>query len=115
MDTIKLPFQIGEQYEDWEFELDILLDRIKGYDSYKYIGEEVKFFLNYLPDEIELIFNLDILECVLLVFKDLTEEQLENLKISVKNEEGVKLILKSNTVYLIYGLTDLKVRLANSL
>ena len=115
MDTLKSPFQIGDEYENWEFELDILPDRIKGYDSYKYIGKEFKFFLNYLPDETELIFNLDILEGVLFVFKDLTEKQFENLKVRMKNREGVRMLLRGNAVYLIYGLTDLKVRLASSL
>jgi len=29
-----IPFKIGMQYENWEFNLDILPDRIKGLDSY---------------------------------------------------------------------------------
>ncbi len=33
-----LPFQIGEQYENWEFDLEYQNEeKIKGFDSYLYL------------------------------------------------------------------------------
>lgn len=39
MKTDALPFQLGMQYENWEFDLEPLKDRIDGYDSYIYLKE----------------------------------------------------------------------------
>ena len=34
----KLPFKIGEDYENWEFDLEVCsYDKIKGFDSYIYL------------------------------------------------------------------------------
>ena len=100
-----LPFLIGEQYENWEFELEILPDRIKGMDSYKYIGKEIHKFLNYIPVQSELIFDLDILECVVLVFED------ENIFSKLINEllqfdslnNHITLFLRDKNVNVLYG------------
>ena len=64
----KIPFKIGVQYENWEFNLDILPDRIKGLDSYLNIDESLNKFLNVCSDKTELIFSLDILERIILTF-----------------------------------------------
>ncbi|UMB52617.1 hypothetical protein MKD41_09735 [Lutibacter sp. A64] len=103
MENTKLPFQIGEQYENWEFELEILPDRINGYDSYKYIGNEFKFFLNYLPDETELIFNLDILECVLFVFKNRDKQFYKKVKLDLKTNYDIFCKIKGDKVFIAYG------------
>ncbi len=78
-----IPFKIGMQYENWEFNLDILPDRIKGFDSYIYIGIEFIQYLNYKPDESELLFNCDILEGVILTFRDRTSNFHKDLKETV--------------------------------
>jgi len=79
----KIPFKIGMQYENWEFNLDILPDRIKGLDSYLNIDESLNSFLNVHTDKTELIFSLDILECVILTFKDRTQAFHKELKENV--------------------------------
>lgn len=66
MKQLNIPFELGLQYENWEFDLEVKHDRIKGCDSYKYIGEKFLEFLNYPVDETELIFNFDILEVILI-------------------------------------------------
>ena len=66
MKQLDLPFNIDEQYENWQFELDALDDRLSGYHSYKYIGEELNYFLNFNTDKTELIFNGDYLTAVII-------------------------------------------------
>lgn len=61
-----LPFQIGLEYEDLEFDLEILPDRIAGYDSYIFVGKELKNFLNNPTKKIELIFSWDIMTVVII-------------------------------------------------
>lgn len=60
MNKIYIPFKIGMYYEEVEFEVEVLNDRIIGYDSYLYVGN------NFKDIEIELIFYWDILVCVLI-------------------------------------------------
>ena len=72
----KLPFQIGKQYEDWEFDLEPSDDeRILGFDSYFYIRE--LSFLGIIPRYAELVFCWDILKVVILTLDFETREQLE--------------------------------------
>lgn len=50
------PFELGKDYENWEFDLEVLnYERIPNYDSNLYLGD-VKKFLNFLPQKTELIF-----------------------------------------------------------
>ncbi|AWM14198.1 hypothetical protein DI487_10275 [Flavobacterium sediminis] len=69
MKQLNLPFKIDKQHENWEFELDALDDRLSGYHSYKYIGKQLNYFLNYITHETELIFNGDFLTAVILTLK----------------------------------------------
>jgi len=79
-----LPFQIGEQYEKWEFDLEVICkERIPMYDSYLYIGE-VKKFLNISPQKTELIFHWDVLEIVILTFIDLEDNTRQDLNRKLK-------------------------------
>lgn len=71
MKQLDLPFKIDKQYENWQFELDVLDDRLSGYHSYKYIGEQSNYFLNFITDETELIFNGDYLTAVIITIKNL--------------------------------------------
>lgn len=65
MEQLNLPFRLGMDYEELEFELEVLPDRIKGYDSYLYIGE-FNSFLNYNTERIELLFRIDVLEGIII-------------------------------------------------
>lgn len=46
MNTNVLPFQLGMEYENWEFDLEPTNDRIRGYDSYIYIKDFQLLVLN---------------------------------------------------------------------
>ncbi len=69
MKQLDLPFKIDKQYENWEFELDTLEDRLRGYHSYKYIGEKLNYFLKFITHQTELIFNGDYLTAVIITIK----------------------------------------------
>ncbi|HBR12680.1 MAG TPA: hypothetical protein DD740_10905 [Chryseobacterium sp.] len=76
--NINLPFAIGADYEIWEYHLEIKEDKLKNYDSYNYLGE-IDFYSTQ-TDNIELIFNYDILELVILTYEKLKKEDLQNFK-----------------------------------
>ena len=74
-----LPFQIGEQYENWEFDLEPSNEeKIKGLDSYFYIREIS--FLGTCPRYVELIFALDILEVVIMTIEFDSSEGFDQFK-----------------------------------
>lgn len=58
--TNKLPFRIGMQYENWEFDLE-LVDTKKSYEVYNYTKGDIKVFNEELIKYIHLYFELDIL------------------------------------------------------
>ena len=61
----QLPFKIGEDYENWEFDLEICsYDKIKGFDSYIYLKNFN--FLEIILLQTELLFSFDILELVIM-------------------------------------------------
>lgn len=108
MKNNKLPFQIGKQYENWEFDLEPTeKERILGLDSYIYIKELV--FLGIIPRYTELIFSLDILKVVIFTIDFKTKKQLELFKRLLDMQFG-----KSNQFYKENLLTE-KYKLANSL
>lgn len=76
MKQLDLPFKIDKQYENWEFELDALENRLSGYESYKYIGKQLNCFLNFFTHRTELIFNGDFLTAVIITIKKADEEQI---------------------------------------
>ena len=74
----KLPFKIGEDYENWEFDLEVCInDKIKGFDSYIYL-KNFKF-LDITPLQTELMFFFDILELVIMTIKTKDDREMENL------------------------------------
>lgn len=77
MKQLDLPFKIDKQYENWQFELDALDDRLSGYHSYKYIGERFNYFLTFSTDELELIFNGDYLTGVRITIEQSDINQLQ--------------------------------------
>lgn len=114
MKDIKLPFLIGEQYEIWEFDLEVLAaDKIRGYDSYYFI-KEISFY-GLKPAQTELIFSLDILEAVILSFEplEISYELRKTLVMQHKYsstqdlEIAPKIIIciveSTKSVYLLYG------------
>ncbi len=70
MKQLNLPFKLGMQYDNWEFDLEVTKDRVQGFDSYIYTGKKFNKFLNYSTDKTELLFRLDVLESVMLRFDD---------------------------------------------
>lgn len=115
MKTDILPFPIGMEYEDLEFDLEVLPDRIKGYDSYIYVGKDLKNFLNNPTDKIELIFHWEILVAIIISVEyceaDLHLDLLKYLIILGKKKnytfyinDEISLITVDNNV--IYGRPD---------
>ena len=68
MKQLNIPFKLGMQYDNWEFDLEVTKDRVQGFDSYIYTGKKFNKFLNYSTDKTELLFRLDVLESVMLRF-----------------------------------------------
>ena len=65
----ELPFKIGMQYENWEFDLE--LERVeRSYEVYKYLKEDIVSINNVSVHEILLYFELDILFKVEIVLKE---------------------------------------------
>lgn len=108
MKPIELPFEIGREYENWEFDLEVLdVERMKGYDSYIYIKEIV--FLGAIPRYVELIFSWDILEAVILVFSFNNSSEVNNFKKSLDGLKIQNLKYKSNNqlITLMYGRIEI--------
>ena len=94
MKNDKLPFQIGNHYENWEFDLEPTeKERIFGFDSYIYFRELL--FLGVIPRYVELIFSWDILKVVLFTVDFKTKQDLELFKDSLSLE-----FRKSNQFYI---------------
>ncbi|MDV2443653.1 hypothetical protein CMV00_07580 [Elizabethkingia anophelis] len=67
MKNLHYPFELGEQYEKWEFDLVIVdEDRIKGCDCYFYLGTLSLF--GEKAEHVEMIFSMDILTAVFIKF-----------------------------------------------
>jgi len=88
----KFPFGLGEQYDNWEFDLlatgEILENGI-NYEVYEFVGE-IPTLLDIKPDKIELLFNADVLEKVVYYFNGNVIEHFEQL-LSDSGEICIKL------------------------
>jgi len=131
MNQQNTPFKLGMQYDNWEFDLEATEERIEYYDSYKYVGTELNKFLHKRADETELLFSLDILEAVIITFKDKDSQFFKNINsITARTGELKKLlstkefakfdtqlscIYKSNNVYIIYASYSLIKELVGSI
>ncbi len=69
MKTDFIPFQIGMQYENWEFDLEPISSS-RTYDKYQYIKNDITILFDIEIQHIYLYFNLDILNLVEIVFID---------------------------------------------
>ncbi len=76
MELDLIPFKIGIQYENWEFELEPY-KTTKTIDTYRYIGNKNKI-LGVKAKLILLSFNLDILEEVAYYFYRVSFERLKS-------------------------------------
>jgi len=125
MKQLNIPFKLGMQYDNWEFDLEVTNDRIQGCDSYIYTGKKFNKFLNYSTDKTELIFSLDTLEAVLIAlknsnsyFNELSEiislklncfsETLENKEVKI-----CRFVTKTNEVWVIKTNSNLYVLTSN--
>ena len=94
MKNNKLPFQIGNHYENWEFDLEPTeKERILGFDSYIYFRELL--FLGVIPRYVELIFSWDILKVVIFTVDFKTKQEIYLFKDSLDFE-----FIKSNQFYI---------------
>ena len=55
MKQLNIPFNLGMPYDTWEFDLEVTNERLRGCDSYIYIGSGFNNFLNYAKVRYELI------------------------------------------------------------
>lgn len=104
---ITLPFKIGEQYEKWEFVLDITRDKITGYDTYT-ISKE--FYCSDSKSEVELTFEMDILAVIRIlcsrVLKDNLLKSNKNIITLSCTRDNQVLYFSTENTYLWYVLED---------
>ncbi len=125
MKQLNIPFKLGMQYDNWEFDLEVTKGRIEGCDSYIYIGKKFNKFLNYSKYKTELIFNLDVLEAVLISFENSNSDynelsEIVNLKLNCFSEtlenNEVKIcrfVTKSNEVWILKTKSNLYLLVSN--
>jgi hypothetical protein len=94
---LDLPFKIDKQYENWQFELDALDDRLSGYHSYKYIGKQLSYFLNFTTHKTELIFNGDYLTAVIITLKWSDTNQLQIINQFLVSNAAKEIIIDEYT------------------
>ncbi len=126
MKQLNIPFKLGMQYDNWEFDLEIAKDRVQGFDSYIYMGKKFNKFLNNSKYKTELIFNLDVLEAVLISFESSNSDfnelsEIVNLKLNClcetleNNEvEICRFVTKSNEVWILKTKSNLYVLVCNN-
>lgn len=126
MKQLNIPFKLGMQYDNWELDLEVTKDRIDGCDSYIYTGKKFNKFLKYCKYKTELIFNLDILEAVLISFENSNSNynelsEIVNLKLNCFSEtlenNEVKIcrfVNKSNEVWILKTTYNLYLLVSNS-
>lgn len=90
-----LPFKIGKQYEEWEFDLEPLnKDRGLGLDSYLYLKKLL--CMGFSPIYIELVFSFDILKIVIFVLDIIAGVKLDKFKAMLEVSIGYKKLPKGN-------------------
>ncbi|MCT3756077.1 hypothetical protein HZP31_11910 [Elizabethkingia anophelis] len=79
MRNVHYPFKLGEQYERWEFDLEILDEEvIDGCDSYIYLGN--LYLFGEKAENVEMIFSMDVLIAVYIKFSPIIFKYLINSK-----------------------------------
>lgn len=104
---ITLPFKVGEQYEKWEFILDMTKDKITGYDTYT-ISKE--FYCSDSIPQVELTFEMDILAVIRFLCSRVLKEKLlksnKNIITLSCTRDNQVLYLSTENTYLWYVLED---------
>lgn len=97
-----LKFKIGEQYERWEFKLEIANDRLEGYDTYLFFSDKFT----------ELTFELDILVIVSIRLENLLNTDIlgskQNLIIIFSNIGDAVFYYRVENTLIWYVLEDRK-------
>ncbi len=109
MKQLDIPFRLGMQYDNWEFELEVTQDRLQGCDSYIYIGKGFNKFLNYTTHKTELLFSLDILEAIIISLATTDYKKICNLiglvlinTYETKKYSNIKICEFSNSLNNVY-------------
>ena len=101
MEKENLPFLLGLDYEQWEFNLEVLnKEDILGMDNYLYL-EDISF-LGVVPKSVEMLFSLDILQVVRIIYEFDNQKELDKFyKGLVEYFNNIKLVHKDKIVYFI--------------
>ncbi len=86
MTKILNQFYLGAPYEDLEFELLVLPEKLQGIDNYSYIGVVHTPLLENYTYTIELFYEWDILKGILLTFQSLAPEELIHIRETILEE-----------------------------
>lgn len=97
---LNIPFKLGDDYEIWEKNLECIPDRLKGYDSYLYLGDRFNKLLNYYTDKTELIFSWDVLKGIVVTLNLSSLSPLEVINTFSGLLGHFELIIENN--YLIF-------------
>lgn len=62
-------FTLGAEYEELEFELSVLPERLLGIDSYLYVGERFNTELKDFKFQIELLYEWELLKALIITFE----------------------------------------------
>ena len=95
MEKENLPFLLGLDYEQWEFNLEVLnKEDILGMDNYLYL-EDISF-LGAVPKSVEMLFSLDILQVVRIMYRFDNQKELDKFykEITVYFKNNTKLVHK---------------------
>ena len=102
MEKENLPFLLGLDYEQWEFNLEVLnKEDILGMDNYLYL-EDISF-LGAVPKSVEMLFSLDILQVVRIMYRFDNQKELDKFykEITIYFKNNIKLLYKDKMAYLI--------------
>lgn len=102
MEKENLPFLLGLDYEQWEFNLEVLnKEDILGMDNYLYL-EDISF-LGAVPKSVEMLFSLDILQVVRIMYRFDNQKELDKFykEITIYFKNNIKLLSKDKMAYLI--------------
>ena len=102
MEKENLPFLLGLDYEQWEFSLEVLdKEDILGMDNYLYL-EDISF-LGAVPKSVEMLFSLDILQVVRIIYEFDNQKELNKFYKGLAEyfKNNIKLLYKDKMAYLI--------------
>ena len=117
MDLKDLPFKIGMQYENWEFDLEPI-ELAEYYDKYSYIKTDISKILDFDLEKIYLYFKLDILFKIEIKFKNtsvLTYHHISEALDKYFNESGGIAVVNADLFEIVWKKEKLNFQLQNHL